>query len=31
VLLLNAVISALRRWRERLDGGVAGLNPALAA
>jgi tungstate transport system permease protein len=31
VLLLNALISGLRRWRERLDGGVVGLNPALAA
>jgi tungstate transport system permease protein len=31
VLLLNALISALRRWRERLDGGVTGATPALAA
>jgi tungstate transport system permease protein len=31
VLLLNALISALRRWRERLDGGVIGATPALAA
>ena len=31
VLLLNAVISALRRWRERLDGGVPGFTPVLAA
>ena len=31
VLLLNALISGLRRWRERLDGGTVGLSPALAA
>lgn len=31
VLLLNAVISVLRRWRERLDGGLTGFAPVLAA
>ena len=31
VLLLNALISALRRWRERLDGGVAAPAPVLAS
>jgi tungstate transport system permease protein len=31
VLLLNALISALRRWREQLDGGVTGFTPALAS
>jgi len=30
VLLLNALISAVRRWRERLDGGVAAPAPVLA-
>ena len=30
VLLLNALISALRRWRERLDGGVAAPAAVLA-
>ena len=30
VLLLNALISAVRRWRERLDGGVAVPAPVLA-
>jgi tungstate transport system permease protein len=24
VLLLNAAVSALRRWRERVDGGATG-------
>ena len=31
VLLLNALISALRRWRERLDGGVAAPAAVLAS
>ncbi|MFO1277980.1 MAG: ABC transporter permease [Burkholderiaceae bacterium] len=30
VLALNAVISALRRWRERVDGGVAAQAAVLA-
>ena len=30
VLLLNALISAVRRWRERMDGGVAAPAPGLA-
>ena len=30
VLLLNALVSALRRWRERLDGGVMAPAAVLA-
>jgi tungstate transport system permease protein len=31
VLLLNALVSALRRWRERLDGGVLAPTAVLAS
>ncbi len=31
VLVLNALVAALRRWRERRDGGVVGFARALAA
>ncbi len=30
VLLLNAAVGGLKRWRERVEGGHSGANPALA-
>jgi len=31
VLALNALVSLLRGWRERADGGATGVAPAVAA